>query len=161
MAPHDIIEYVFERDRLEFSLGDTLDVKTGLILASLTFLAIQSGSLIDGHQSLNQTIAQIVAVFSLVIGGALAVVVLWPRAYDREAEPDSYDQWLAQLADFKARNPTAESYELVPVRLEAAKQRVRKNIRINQEKSRWMFYSFYCLIVAFVANVATLVMRLF
>jgi hypothetical protein len=32
------LERIFERDREEFTFGDTLDVKTGLILVILIFL---------------------------------------------------------------------------------------------------------------------------
>lgn len=60
-------QYVYEHDQYEFSFGDVLDVKTGLILAALTFLAIQSGDLIKPGLPLGQHIAQVISVaaFSL------------------------------------------------------------------------------------------------
>ena len=36
-----------------------------------------------------------------------------------------------------------------------------ENSHINEIKSRLMFYAFFCVVVAFAANIATLVMRLF
>ncbi len=49
---HDMADYAFQRDQQEFSLGDTLDIKTGLVLAvALTFLAIQSGEMMKPGES--------------------------------------------------------------------------------------------------------------
>lgn len=160
---NELAEYVFERDRHEFGLGDTLDIKTGLILASLSFLALQSGSLIAGLRSIPQTIAQIISIVAVLAGGASSVLELWPRSYDREAMPDSYDGWLAEMEGFRELHPGGSelSTEVHLARLKAAKERVRTNSRINTKKSTLMFYAFYCLVVAFAANVVTLAMHLF
>jgi hypothetical protein len=158
-----IAEYVFERDRNEFNLGDTMDIKTGLILACLTFLAIQSGGLINGRLSLAETIAQMISIVALSLGGALSVLELWPRSYDREAVPDAYDKWLADMRQFYELNPADIDIatSVRSARVESAKERVRTNSHINEIKSRLMFYAFFCVVVAFAANIATLVMRLF
>ena len=65
-------------------------MKTGLILAALTFLAIQSGDLISLGLSRHASFMQDISVFSLVLGGILAVWELWPRDYLREAKPEKY-----------------------------------------------------------------------
>lgn len=164
VAVKELAEYVFERDRDEFSLGDTLDIKTGLILASLTFLALQSGGLIADLRSASQTIIQIVAILALLIGGALSVLELWPRSYEREAMPDSYDQWISEMEKFHQQHPDPGpeiSVELHQARLIAAKQRIRVNGGINVKKSTFMFSAFYCVVTAFAANIITLLMRLF
>ena len=76
-----------ERDRQEFALGDTLDIKTGLILAALTFLAIQSGDLIHGGLSQGGKISQTISVAAMIIGGVFVTFELWPIDYYREAPP--------------------------------------------------------------------------
>jgi hypothetical protein len=159
----ELAQYIFERDRHEFSLGDTLDIKTGLILASLAFLAIQSSSLIDSNSKMSiwQMIIQIVSIAALISGGALSVIELWPRNYDREAVPDKYAQWLSDMERYQEQYPDAPVDNLRSARLEAAKARVRTNGRINIQKSGYMFLAFYCLMLSFVANVLTLLMRLF
>ena len=162
--PKELADYVFERDREEFSLGDTLDIKTGLILASLTFLAIQSGNLINGRLSLAQTLVQGVSMLALVCGGGLAVLEMWPRNYSREATPDEYAEWFVKSNKHREAYPSIEvSMEdrMREARLLAARERVRTNSDINDRKSWCMFGAFYCLIASFGANVATLVMRLF
>ena len=100
-----LFEYVQERDRNEFALGDVLDVKTGLVLAGLTFLAIQSGDFIKPGLPLCQMVAQIISVSALVVGGILAVCELWPRDYDREATPEKYEAWFADTDKYKAEHP--------------------------------------------------------
>jgi hypothetical protein len=64
MASQDVLNALeslaYERDRQEFALGDTLDVKTGLTMVALTFLAIQSGELIKANMSLAQCLARFI-----------------------------------------------------------------------------------------------------
>jgi hypothetical protein len=96
-----LFEYVQERDRAEFALGDTLDVKTGLVLAGLTFLAIQSGDFIKPDLPLSQIVAQAISVLAMIVGGILAVCELWPRDYDREATPEKYEAWFAKTEKYK------------------------------------------------------------
>jgi len=163
----ELAEYTHERDRIEFSLGDTLDIKTGLILACLTFLAIQSADLIKTGLSalpLQQAVAQVISIMCLVAGGALSVWVLWPRNYIREAPPEKYERWIADTDKFRQSNPSAEPFtedKLRSARLSAAMERLRVNSAINKTKSNLMFGAFYCLTVSFAANIITLVMRLF
>jgi hypothetical protein len=156
-------EYVYERDRAEFSLGDTLDIKAGLILACLTFLAIQAGEL--SRQPLNQyqIIAQGISIMSLIAGGFLSVAVLWPYKYYREATPDKYDSWIEQMESYRANHPeaTAVDHALTGARLSAAKQRILLNGSINKRKSTLMFAAFGATVVSFMANILTLARHLF
>ena len=162
MELNELSEYIFERDRLEFSLGDTLDIKTGLLLASLTFLAIQSSDLMKSTLLLDQLVAQIVSIACLILGGLFSVIELWPRAYLREAPPDEYESWMSSLEDYRKQYPNALAVPTLPAaRLSTAKQRIQANGAINDRKSKFMFLAFYCVIAAFLANVATLLMRLF
>jgi hypothetical protein len=155
---------VYERDRQEFALGDTLDIKTGLILASLTFLAIQSGDLIKAGMSLAQAVAQSISVLAMVVGGVLCVAELWPRDYGREPAPEKYQKWISDLEAYSQAYPdtdpiTAET--LIAARVSAAIENAKTNLAINQRKSTLMLWAFGCVAVAFATNISTLVIRLF
>ena len=93
---HGIAGYAFERDQAEFSLGDTLDIKTGLIVAALTFLAIQSGELIKPSMPFYQSILQAVSILCLVGSGTCCVYELIPRDYDRDRTPEEYLEWISK-----------------------------------------------------------------
>ncbi|MGA2136429.1 MAG: hypothetical protein ABSH50_29410 [Bryobacteraceae bacterium] len=160
----DLSGYIYERDRAEFALGDTLDIKTGLILASLTFLAIQSGALISPTLTLTQAMAQIVSIASLLLGGVLSAIELWPRDYIRETAPDGYDAWISELTEFYGDSEDVEpkiERQVANARLSKAKERITFNAKVNRQKTRIMSWAFYCTVVAFLCNVATLSMRLF
>ena len=157
----DLSRYVYEHDQYEFSFGDVLDVKTGLILAALTFLAIQSGELIKPGLPLGQAIAQAFSILALVCGGIASVLELLPRDYSREATPDEYDKWIIETEVYHRAYPDIPVETLSSARLAAAKQRVAENSDNNQKKSAWMFQAFWCTVAAFAANIVTLAMRLF
>lgn len=157
----ELSEYIYERDRQEFSLGDTLDIKTGVLLASLTFLAIQSGSLIGAGSSLAQSVVQVMSIFFEAVGGICCVIELWPRDYMREAMPDEYEAWILSMDRYHVQYPDASIPALPEARAVKAKQRIGINGAINKAKSTSMFIAFYCVALAFSANLATLVIRLF
>ena len=160
-----LFEYVQERDRAEFALGDTLDVKTGLVLAGLTFLAIQSGDFIKSNLPLYEVVAQVISILALIGGGILAVCELWPQGYDREPTPEKYETWIIDANKYNTEHPEEVAVsigeEFVLMRLKTAKERVQTNLAINKRKSSLMAASFWCLITAFAANIATLILRLF
>lgn len=110
MELNELSQYVYERDRHEFSLGDTLDIKTGLLLASLTFLAIQSGSIISATPLPRaQLVAQSIAIILMVVCGLCCAIELWPRDYMREAMPDEYAIWISSLEDYRKEHPGADA----------------------------------------------------
>lgn len=154
-----------ERDRQEFALGDTLDIKTGLILAALTFLAIQSGDLIHGGLSQGGKIAQTISVAAMIIGGVFVTFELWPIDYYREAPPSKYQAWIAEVEKLGQEYPG----EIEPVtldrlrsaRLDSALQSVATNAAINKRKSDLLLRAFLFTMAAFSMNLATLAIRLF
>ncbi len=155
---------VYERDRQEFALGDTLDIKTGLILAALTFLAIQSGDFIHAGLSPYLKILQYVSVVSLIFGGIFTVVELYPRDYDRDANPAKYQAWIIEMKQYKKKYPetppfTAEIF--TAARVKSAIQNIQTNQAINKSKTSFMIAAFVCTILAFTANIITLATRLF
>jgi hypothetical protein len=163
MASQEVLNAVesiaYERDRQEFALGDTLDIKTGLILAALTFLAIQSGDFIHGGLPLCQKILQYISVGALIFGGVLATFELWPIDYDREATPDAYLNWLEAESKGKTGQEVVSSL-LTQERLEWTLKRIKTNLAANRRKTRLMYWSFRFVVLSFAANIATLVIRL-
>ena len=165
MASKEIMDLmepmVFERDRQEFALGDTFDIKTGLILAALTFLAIQSGEFIHGGLSFYCKVAQYVSVGALIIGGILATIELWPIDYEREASPDKYLDWLERVKESFAGQPEVNIAQYATAgRLERALERIKNNVAANKRKSGFMIASFAFIVLSFAANMFTLFMRL-
>lgn len=159
---NELSEYIYERDRHEFSLGDTIDMKTGLLMAALTFLAIQSGTLLDGGGlPIVQSVLQALSIVAIILGGVFSAIELWPRDYMREATPEQYEEWIAKLEEYRRAYPQEEAVEFSAVRLSSAKERVSKNGAINHAKSTYMFRAFYCTTAAFILNLATLAIRLF
>ena len=151
---------VYERDRHEFALGDTLDVKTGLIVVALTFLAVQSGHLIYSGLPVCQKIIQYISVISLTLGGIAAALELRPVEYDREATPDKYQSWLEKEVQKIDGNEEHVATMLAKGRFDRAMERVNNNLTINKRKSRFMNACFLFALVAFIANGVTLFIRL-
>lgn len=159
-----LTEYAVGRDNKEFDLGDTLDVKTGIIAVALTFLAVQSGELIKPDMTISGVIAQTISLVFLALGGICCVAELWPRDYDREPSPEKYQDWMVKATEFRSKNPECEpitSEKLTTVRLERAISRIRTNLALNTRKSSYMFGAFVCLAVSFGANLFTLITHLF
>jgi len=166
MASQEVLNAIepmaYERDRQEFALGDTLDIKTGLILAALTFLAIQSGDLIHSSLPLCQQILQYISVAALVGGGVLATLELWPVDYDRESTPDKYIDWLETESQNRgaAGHPESVAAVLAKGRVQRTIERINTNVIANKRKSKFMRASFLFVVLSFAANVATLFIRL-
>ncbi len=188
MATMEVLRAVesaaFERDQQEFALGDTLDIKTGLILAALTFLAIQTGDLMKstgvshvevwatilGNRPISwaffQWMLQFVSVLAMIAGGALAIRVLIPREYDREPPPSEYMDWVTKTETYRKDYPetgtepvTVET--LTAKRIANATKNVSKNLALNKRKSDLMFNAFTCTAIAFIVNILTLATHLF
>jgi hypothetical protein len=181
---HAVEAAAFERDQQEFALGDTLDIKTGLILAGVTFLAIMTGDLmkstgvshvevfatIKGAAPINSAFFQWVALFvsllAIIGAGIYSVLVLVPRNYDREPVPMKYLNWIEETEEYRAKYPEAgvepvTAEKLIAKRVENAIGNIQKNIALNKRKSDLMFVAFTCMAVSFGANTLTLAMRLF
>ena len=188
MATMDVMRVVeaaaFERDQQEFALGDTLDIKTGLILAGLTFLAIMSSDLMKStgishveawatlksgaaiNRAIVQWVAQFVSVVAIIIGGIYSVRVLTPRNYDREPVPSKYLSWISDMEKYRETYPDAgaepvTAEKLIAKRVENAISNVQTNLKLNKRKSSLMFVAFTFMAVAFAANILTLAIRLF
>ena len=173
----EVESIAFERDRQEFAMGDTLDIKTGILLAILTFLAILTGDLLKasgishvevlatltGNAPVSvaffQWIAQFISVVALIVGGFNSIRVLWPRYYNRDSSTMGYRDWIAKVDKQHAEFPETEPVtveELARYRLDSAIEGIKENADINKFKSDLMGWTFACIAVSFSANVASL-----
>ena len=156
----NISEYAFQRDQQEFNLGDTLDIKTGLILAALTFLAIQSAELLKPGITSWVAALQTGSIVALALGGISIVYELFPRDYSRDRTPQEYTIWIEQK--MAAGHEESEMPNIVAeLRLKLVNERIAKNLAINSKKSKTMYIAFLCTMVAFGLNLITLLLHLF
>jgi hypothetical protein len=174
----------FERDQQEFALGDTLDIKAGLILTGLTFLSILTGDLmkstgishvevwaiLKGSAAIGvafvEWVAQFISVLAIIVGGVYSVRVLAPRDYDREPAPNKYMSWITDTEKYRVTYPDAgaesvTAEKLIAKRIENAIANVQTNLALNKRKSDLMFVAFACMVTSFAFNILTLAMRLF
>ncbi len=160
-------QQIFERDKEEFALGDTLDIKTSIILVVLTFLASQASNLLptmNANFSSTVVVLFYAAIAFLLLGGMAAVGELWPRNYNREATPEKYEKWLDDLRDYYKGEPDPESRALAEAtlrRAEITKERIQSNLAINRQKSWLMTTAFIATVIAFTLNLAVMATRLF
>lgn len=180
----EVESIAFERDQQEFALGDTLDIKTGLMLTGLTFLAILTSDLMKStgvshvevwavlsrHLPLTVTFfqwtAQFISVLAIIVGGVYSVFVLFPRDYYREPVPSKYVNWVDETEKYREAHPDEDvepvtAKKLVAKRLENAIGNVQTNLELNKRKSGYMFVAFICMAISFGANILTLAMHLF
>src|ERR1035437_8609298 len=153
-------DYARERDAREFSLGDTLDVKTSVILAVIVFLATQSEHFFESTLNSCMRELQYLSVVALVLGGIFAVIELVPRDYAGEGPPSSYDTWVRDLETYYAGKENADALiveEAIKGRVAKATERIETNIAINKRKSQFLYLCFICTTVSLAANLLTLI----
>jgi len=151
-----------ERDRIEYTVGDVLDVKAGLVLAILVFLAGQAIDLFkDAHESVEISLLAI-SLVAIIIGAIFALVQWFPRRYSVVSHPAKYRPWLEDLfRRFAAQNVSeADTLEhLEKVELDQASSRIDINIRHNRKKMLMMKGCFACVFISLFANLATVAVR--
>lgn len=150
-------EAAFERDRLEFSLGDTLDVKSGILLAAITVLGTLTGGLLaisDLAKPL-QT-AQMISLGLLAIGACFTVWSIWPRSYLMPDMPEVYAGWMRELKEYYKDDAERAESEFEIGLTAKANERVERNHGINAMKSRWLFRAFVPTLIALLIDLGTL-----
>lgn len=157
----DTLELTLERDKQQYALGDTYDIKTSIVLVGLTFLAVQSSDLLKLSQSPIEHAAAYTAILVLAIGGILTAIELWPRKYSSGANPEQWITWLLETE--RHYQPEGDVAKKVlqrsrEVRMEQALECIRKNQGINEKKYWFMVGSLGCAVIAFALNIATLLL---
>jgi hypothetical protein len=155
-------EHTFERDRLELATGDVLDVKAGLLLVMLIFLAEQTEAVFRGDLSALQRWFELISILGLIIGGVTAIVQLLPKQYRVLSSPVKYQKWLHDLRTHFSGDPNPEAEVLgLAERTEIAQaiERIETNEALNKSKVLLIKICFYGVIASFAANIATLISR--
>lgn|ERR1039458_6381761 len=155
-------DLTLERDRMEFSLGDTLDVKAGIVLAIITILGTLSGTLLSVTSIPRwEQVAQLTSVGILALGCFFAVAAVLPRKYILSATPQDLQSWQTALRKYYIDNPdnSVEVDSVVDQNITMlAAARIETNHAINSAKSCWIERSIWPVVVALVINVGTLAM---
>lgn len=141
-----------ERDRLEFSLCDSTDVKASVILLLITFLAGLAASLL-AEKELNVLIrfGQEVVIVLLAVSMLFAVLCLKPRDYSTEKRPQEYEGWLSKLREYYAGKPDADAKVLNQFRqgsIAKTMARIKENYGVNRTKLKYLRCSFWVFVAA-------------
>jgi hypothetical protein len=152
-----IRDMTVERDHFELTLGDTLDVKAGIVLAVVTVLGTLTGSLLASETIGRelQTVQMLSLVF-LALGAFFAVMTMVPRDYLLPDMPDKYTTWFNDLREYYKDNPEELDTKAAEGLAQVAAERIATNHDINSSKSRYLVISFWVTIAALTLNVLTL-----
>ena len=154
----DIIgSMTMERDHLELALGDTLDVKAGIVFAAIAVLGTLTGTLL-AISSLPKEFqwAQIVSLGCLAIAGFFAVMALLPRDYLLPEMPDKYEQWFGQLREHYQGDSVAAESAAAEGLVKIASERIATNHDINAAKSGYLARAFWFTVAALGIDMLTL-----
>lgn len=155
-------ERSLERDRIAFSTGDVLDIKAGLVLVILVFLAGQATDLFKDACGSVETVSVVVSLGAVTVGALLALVQWLPAKYRVLSEPAKYRPWLEDTLQRHSERKVAESDTLAyleNIEIDQATERVSINIALNEKKLRWMKGSFVCVFVSLFANILAVAIR--
>jgi hypothetical protein len=155
-----VLDFVKSQDDLEFALGDTIDIKTSIVLVVIAFLATQSIGFLKGNPSIDPPWrwVQVFSVLLLVIAGLLALFELLPRKYAARMAPSDFLAWIAELEEFYKGDIEGESKILTQINkteTEKIKARFAQNNGTNALKSKLLKWCFRCLLVALMLNLLT------
>jgi hypothetical protein len=147
-----LYQKIEERDRLEFSLCDSTDVKASIILLLITFLAGLSASLLAAKElDILVRAGQGLVIVLLAASTLFSLLCLKPRDYSTEKRPQEYKKWLSKLREHFAEKPNTESEVLNEFRkgsIDKTLERISQNYDVNRNKLRHLHVSFWFLMAA-------------
>jgi hypothetical protein len=154
-------EMTLERDRMEFGLGDTIDVKAGITVAIIAALGTLSGTLLTASGALPkwELISQLISIGCLLVACFLAVCAVIPRNYMLAATPENFQNWVSSLRQHYVDNPdpSLDIDSIVDDNLVSlAAKRVEANHAINVSKSRLIEWAIWPVAFALIVDVGTL-----
>lgn len=164
-ANERMLDEIRAKDALEFGLGDTLDVKASILLAAIALLATQTAYFLDKQVSGLPHLLLVGAALLLVLATVAALLELWPRDYMAPVPESGGLNRIEELSQFYSEFEDADAdfilAELTKDEIEWAIDRIGRNRKANNFKSRFLNLSFYLTLVAMGLNIATLLTRLF
>jgi hypothetical protein len=140
------LEAALKYDDAERSLGDVLDVKASVVLVAVTFLSGISAQLIV-MQGLSpcwykaQVFIQLCALILLAFAGGTIIGELWPNDYKAQPKPKEDAVWIDKLLAERT-DPDAVLNTILAHKLASAVDRVEENAKINEKKSKLLFWTF-------------------
>lgn len=156
-----VLDFVKSQEDLEFSLGDTLDVKASILLVVVTFLATQSSEFLNRATILaaHWRYAQMFSIGFLIAAGFLALLELRLRKYPARMEPKKFLGWLAEVRDFYATEADPEARIIAWVytkEIEKSQNRFEQSNVINTRKASMLKWCFRFTLGALGVNLLTL-----
>jgi len=146
MPPIDELAHrILDRDRFELALGDTLDIKTSIVLVFVTLISAVVVPSLAGEANKIMQLAQLLVLALLVASTVFCVLELYPRDYFLEELPEHYVAWLTKLQTYFSLHPNADPNLTATFSngiVEMAKERIEKNHKLNKEKSDHLFRAF-------------------
>jgi hypothetical protein len=160
-TPADSIRELTKRvDELNYAVGDTLDVKSSIILVVITLLGTVSGGIV-ATANLPATIklVQSAAVLALVVAGVLTLIALWPREFSIPPRPERHWDYLNGLEQYYAGEPHAEQRVVADFDAELerlARERIICNNQLASKKTKLNSGAFYATAVAVTLELVSL-----
>ncbi len=147
-----LYQKIEERDKLEFSLCDSTDVKASVLLLLITFLAGLSASLLaEKELGIWLRSGQGFVIVLLAVSMILSVLCLKPREYSTEKQPQEYREWLSKLRKHFDGKPNAETEVLNQFQsgtIVKTLERISRNYDVNRDKLKYLRGSFWFLMAA-------------
>lgn len=154
-----ISEHVKAQDQLEFELGDTIDIKTSIVLVIIIFLATQIGGFFaSSSMPLHWRILQIISAVSLTAAGMSCLFELWPKNYKARTDSADFVEWVERTAKYyrAASLDSKVAEEIRTKEFEKAKDRVANNSFVNAFKLKAMHWAFRFTALSLFLNLTTL-----
>jgi hypothetical protein len=151
------------QDEREDDLFNTLDVKTSIFLAMVPLLGGWTTELFKWGLPPTLWRLQGISLVALFSASVCAFAELWPRTFGAAPTPSEFQVWE------KDREKVLEEYkdpdrhmleDLIRARTLGANERAESNIGANTTKAACMRWTFWSLLVSFLMNLATLLIRI-
>jgi hypothetical protein len=156
-----LLEELTAKDDLVFKLGDTLDMKSSIVLVVITFLGTQTAYFFDKHPSGLAHSFQVASVMFLALATLAAIVGLWPRNYWMTQPEKLVTNRIEELTEyFSKESGDLESNVLGQLGLDEigwATKRIADNKIKNTDKAHCLYTAFAGTALALLCNVLTLV----
>jgi hypothetical protein len=166
VSPEEEIEQIIldnlqSQNELEYQLGDTLDIKTSIVLVVITFLATLSSGLLTTQMPRHWHNIQLASVGCLIFAGLLSVWELIPRTYKVGLAPDKFFEWVQGVKTFYGAegvsDPDERSLEFIHrKRIDQLRARFTHNRTINAMKSNVVTCVFILTFASLILNLSTL-----
>ena len=157
---NELVKSLEQKDRMFFSLSDTLDVKASIGLVLITFLAAQTADLLSKELSQFLDGVQVLCVVILAVASIFALLTIKPRKHDVEATEKMWiyrDDLRAHFLRTGEVDPDEKAdQELVRTRVKGFEKQIEHNRQIAHRKSNFVNCCYYLVFAAFTLNLLTL-----